>query len=57
MSGASLGPTIAGIIYDATQSYRTAFTLFAATSLVAVFVIYFAKPPFTDESEFADAKI
>ena len=45
MSGASLGPTIAGIIFDVTQSYRTAFTLFAAASLVAVFVIYFAKPP------------
>jgi MFS family permease len=45
MSGASLGPTIAGIIYDATQSYRTAFTLFAAGSLAAVIVIFFAKPP------------
>jgi MFS family permease len=45
MSGASFGPLIAGVIFDATQSYRTAFTLFAAVSLVAVFVIYFAKPP------------
>jgi MFS family permease len=45
MSGASMGPTIAGIIYDATQSYRSAFTLFAAASLVAVIIIYFAKPP------------
>ena len=45
MTGASFGPAVAGIIYDATQSYRTAFTLFAAVSLVAVFIIYFAKPP------------
>jgi MFS family permease len=45
MCGAAFGPTIAGAIYDATQSYQTAFTLFAAVSLVAVFLIHFAKPP------------
>ena len=45
MSGAALGPTIAGIIFDATQSYRMAFTIFAAMSAIAIVVIYFAKPP------------
>jgi MFS family permease len=45
MSGAAFGPTIAGLIFDATRSYRTAFTIFAALSAIAVFVIYFAKPP------------
>ncbi len=44
MSGAAFGPTIAGIIFDATQSYRIAFTLFAFLSAVAILVIYFAKP-------------
>ena len=44
MSGAAFGPTIAGAIYDATQSYKTAFTLFSALSLVAILVIHFAKP-------------
>jgi MFS family permease len=45
MSGAAFGPTIAGLIYDAAQSYRMAFTIFAAMSMVAILVIYFAKPP------------
>jgi cyanate permease len=45
MSGAALGPTIAGFIYDATQSYQMAFTIFAALSIIAMFVILFAKPP------------
>ena len=45
MSGAAFGPTIAAVIYDATQSYRTAFTIFAVISLVASVVIYFARPP------------
>ncbi|MGD2269261.1 MAG: MFS transporter [Desulfobacterales bacterium] len=45
MSGAAFGPTIAGFIYDATQSYRVAFTIFAALSTIAIFVILFAKPP------------
>lgn len=48
MSGAAFGPTIAGVFYDATQSYRTAFTLFAGISLVATLIIYFAKPPHPD---------
>jgi MFS family permease len=45
MSGAAFGPTIAGFIYDATQSYQMAFTIFAALSIIAMFVILFAKPP------------
>ena len=45
MSGAAFGPTIAAFIYDAAHSYRAAFTIFAALSLVAIIVIYFAKPP------------
>ena len=45
MSGAAFGPTIAAVIYDATRSYQTAFTIFAAMSLVAIVVIFFAEPP------------
>jgi len=46
-AGAAFGPTIAGVIFDATQSYRQAFILFAAASAIATFTIYFAKPPKT----------
>jgi MFS family permease len=45
MSGAAFGPTIAGFIYDATQSYQMAFTIFAVLSIIAMFVIFFARPP------------
>ena len=45
MSGAAFGPTIAAVIYDATQSYQVAFTIFAAISIVAIVVIFFAGPP------------
>jgi MFS family permease len=48
MSGAGFGPTIAAVIYDATQSYQAAFTIFAALSLVATVVIYFARWPDRD---------
>ena len=44
MSGAAFGPTIAGHIYDAAQSYRLAFTIFAAMSVAAILVINFARP-------------
>ncbi|MBT6501112.1 MAG: MFS transporter [Deltaproteobacteria bacterium] len=44
-SGASLGPMIAGFIFDATQSYQMAFILFASFSLVAMLVVSFARPP------------
>jgi MFS family permease len=45
MSGAAFGPTIAGLIYDAAQSYRMAFTIFAVMSVVAILIIFFARPP------------
>ena len=45
MSGAAFGPAIAGFIYDATRSYQLAFTIFAALSTIAIFVILFARPP------------
>ena len=45
ISGAALGPTLAGVIYDSTQSYQGAFTIFAVVSLVASISILFARPP------------
>ena len=45
MPGAAFGPMLAGVIFDATQSYRLSFMLFAAASFLAVGIIYFAKPP------------
>ncbi|MCP4627009.1 MAG: MFS transporter [bacterium] len=51
MSGAAFGPSIAGLIFDATGSYQMAFTIFAAISVVAILVIYFAKPPKPDKPE------
>jgi cyanate permease len=47
MSGAAFGPSIAGLIFDATGSYQMAFTIFAAMSVAAILLIYFAKPPKT----------
>lgn len=52
MTGAAFGPSIAGFIFDATQSYRMAFTIFAVMSAVAILVIYFAKPPKPDLAPF-----
>lgn len=46
-AGSAIGPAIAGMIYDATQSYHFAFTLFAGLSLLASVAILFAKPPAT----------
>lgn len=45
ISGAAFGPVIAGVIYDATQSYQTAFIIFAVMSALAAVSILFAKPP------------
>ena len=45
MSGAALGPALAGWIYDATQSYTVAFTIFGAASILATVAVFFAKPP------------
>jgi MFS family permease len=44
-AGAALGPAIAGFIFDITQSYHTAFTIFAAASIMGVVAIVFAKTP------------
>jgi len=44
MSGAAFGPTIAGLIYDAAQSYRMAFTILAAMCMMAIPVVFFARP-------------
>ena len=51
MSGAAFGPSIAGLIFDATGSYKMAFNIFAAMSVFAILVIYFAKPPKPDKPE------
>jgi MFS family permease len=45
LSGAAFGPMLAGFIYDVTNSYRMAFTIFAILSIFAIIVIYFARPP------------
>jgi len=45
MSGGAFGPLVAGLIYDATQSYRMAFTIFAFASMMAMLAILFARPP------------
>ncbi len=44
MPGAAFGPMIAGIIFDTTQSYQTAFMLFAGASFIAMLAIVFARP-------------
>ena len=44
-SVSSFGPMIAGFIYDATQSYRIAFSIFAAMSAFATLFLIYAKPP------------
>lgn len=51
MSGAAFGPMLAGYIYDVTDSYRMAFTIFAALSMIAIIVIYFARPPQLGKTE------
>jgi len=50
MPGAAFGPMIAGVIFDATQSYQTAFIFFAAASFVAMLAIIFAKPASIDDT-------
>ncbi len=43
--GSAIGPSIAGMIYDATGTYHAAFTFFAGVSVLASVAILFAKPP------------
>lgn len=45
MPGAAFGPVIAGLIYDATQSYTISFLLFASASFLSAVIIYFVRPP------------
>lgn len=45
MPGAAFGPVIAGLIFDASQSYTISFLLFASASFLSAGIIYFAKPP------------
>ena len=41
--GSAIGPAIAGFIFDATESYRLAFVLFAAMNIIAVILIIFTR--------------
>ena len=43
MPGAAFGPVIAGVIFDATQSYQGSFILFAVASFIAMGTVYFAR--------------
>lgn len=45
MPGAAFGPVIAGLIFDATQSYALSFILFSSASFLSAGIIYFARPP------------
>jgi len=47
--GTFAGPILAGYLYDRTQSYTLAFTIFAAVSLAAMGCMFLAKPPAREE--------
>jgi sugar phosphate permease len=55
MPGAAFGPMIAGLIFDSTQSYQTAFIFFAGASFVAMMVILFARPAANDNTGLSPA--
>ncbi len=42
---AAFGPFVGGYIYDLTHSYRLAFLLGGVTNLLALFLLFFSKPP------------
>jgi MFS family permease len=42
---AAFGPIVGGYIHDLTQSYHLAFLLGALTNLLALFLLFLAKPP------------
>jgi len=44
-TSAAIGPFLGGYIYDLTNGYRLAFLLGALTNLIALFLIFFSKPP------------
>jgi MFS family permease len=43
--GSAFGPVMAGVLYDLTQSYQIAFTIFAGASTIAAVSVLFARPP------------
>ncbi len=45
MPGAAFGPVIAGMIFDATDSYAVSFILFSSLSFISAGIVYFARPP------------
>ncbi len=45
MPGAAFGPVIAGLIFDATQSYTMSFLFFASASFLSAGIISFARLP------------
>lgn len=51
ITGSALGPIAAGIIYDATNSYRIAFSVFAVATIIAACAVIFARPPKNAEEE------
>jgi sugar phosphate permease len=55
MPGAAFGPMIAGVIFDMSQSYQTAFIFFASTSLLAMMAIIFARPVSKDHTRTSPA--
>ena len=55
MPGAAFGPMIAGVIFDASQSYQAAFLFFAGTSFVAMMAIIFARPATNDHTGISPA--
>ena len=50
LPGAAFGPMIAGIIFDLTQNYQTAFMFFAGASFIAMLAIIFARPAAIDDT-------
>jgi sugar phosphate permease len=45
MPGAAFGPVIAGMIFDATQSYAVSFIFFSSLSFISAGIVWFARPP------------
>ncbi len=48
MPGAAFGPVVAGLIFDATQSYAVSFIFFSSLSFISAGIVYFARPPAVD---------
>jgi MFS family permease len=49
-AGTFVGPVLAGLFYDFTKSYAVAFTIFAVVSLLSTVLMFFAKPPVTQNT-------